>query len=324
MQILPRKAHHFPTILMGCGFVLTAIDTNPQRAWDAIRAGVKEINRIETLISSWQESSETSAINRQAGIRPVRVSTELYRLIERSNKISKLTGGAFDISGTLARYYWKFDKQERPPLEEEKVLELRDLINYNHIELDPQQQTVFLQKRGMKIGFGGIGKGYAAQRAKEVMQQLGIASGLINASGDLISWGEALGTAQWEIKIPDPQAHKQSLLKFSIPNGSVVTSGNYENYTQWQGKRYSHIIDPRTGRPVETIKQVSVVCPQPEFADALATGISVLGADLGLHLVNHLNGVECIMIDENDGVIASNNLQHILTDLRIKTVADQQ
>ena len=293
---------------MGCGFVLTAVEADPQKAWDALRAGVGEIQRIENLISSWRDDSETAAINYHAGERPVAVSAELYQLIERSKSVSEITTGAFDISGTLARYYWNFNKQENEYLPAEKIQELRDLMDYRLIELDNRKQTVFLRSKGMKIGFGGIGKGYAAYRAQVVMQEMGIESGLINASGDLMCWGNPLNNTTWTTQIPDPINRERSLCQLDIPFGSIVTSGNYENYTLIDGKRYSHIIDPRTGRPVETIKNVSVICPNPEFADAMATAISVLGVVQGLSLVNRLNGIECLLIDQDNQVYYSNHL----------------
>lgn len=306
-----NKAHHHPVKLMGCGFVLTAIDTDPQLAWDAIRSGVKEIRRIEDLISSWKNDSETAKINAQAGLTPVRVSPELFGLIERSLKISELTAGAFDISGTLSRYYWTFDGRENKALAAEKVDELRELVNYKMIDLNPTQSTVFLRKAGMKIGFGGIGKGYAALRAQQVMQSMGVKSGLINASGDLMCWGKPIKQENWTISIPDPVNKARSLLNFTIPYGSVVSSGNYENYTLIDGKRFSHIIDPRTGYPVEGIKHVSVICHNPEFADAMATAITAMGAQNGIKLVNCLNGVECIVIDKDDKIYYSNYLKSI-------------
>ena len=302
------KAHHHPIKLMGCGFVITAIDDDPQRAWDAIRAGVKEIERIEDLISSWKDDSETTKINKHAGIAPVEISKELFELIRRSLKISTITSGAFDISGTLSRYYWQFDRQEHACLEKEKIHELRDLINYQLIELDEERSAVFLRKKGMKIGFGGIGKGYAAHRAQVVMKAFGIESGLINASGDLMCWGNALHKKNWTINIPHPNNRTEPLMEFDIPYGSIVSSGNHENYTLINGKRYSHIVDPRTGLPVKLIKNVSVISPNPEFADAMATAITVMGPDAGIQLVNRLNGVECIVIDEDDNIYYSNHL----------------
>lgn len=303
------KAHHHQLKLMGCRFVLTAVSADPQLAWDAIRAGVAEIERIEKVISSWRADSDTTAINVNAGVRPVRVPQELLQLIQRSIRVSELTGGAFDISGTLARDYWTFDKQVHAPLSDEKIAELNDRMDYRQIEIDEAAQTVYLRKAGMKIGFGGIGKGYAAYRAKVVMEQMGILSGLVNASGDLMCWGQPPGKEDWDVRIPDPESRAHYLLSFSIPYGSVVTSGSSENYSIVDGKRLSHIVDPRTGRPVELIKSVSVICPNPELADALATAISVMGATVGLDMVNHLDGVECVIVDTDNNRYFSDHLK---------------
>ena len=307
----PIKAHHHPVKLMGCGFVLTAVDRDPQLAWDGIRAGVSEIDRVERLISSWKSDTVTHQINENAGIRPVSTPPELIQLIQRSLRISELTRGAFDISGTLSRYYYQFDKQEHAPLPIHKLAELRDLIDFRAIEVDEGAGTVFLRKKGMKIGFGGIGKGYAAYRAHIVMQQMGIQSGMINASGDLMCWGDPPKAEGWEVYLPDPEDRKSPILFLTIPNGSVVTSGNHENYTLVNGKRLSHIVDPRTALPVEGLQTVSVICPNPEFADALATGISVMGAKAGIELVDHLQGVECVLIDAQNNRYVSKNLQEL-------------
>ncbi len=306
------KAHHFPCKLMGCGFVISAIDGDPQKAWDGIRAGVGEIERIERLISSWQDDSETSSINKAAGISSIVVSKELYGLIERSLKVSDLTAGAFDISGTLARDYWNFNQQEGRFLSQEEIHELRGLIDYRNIHLDRDQCSVYLSRKGMKIGFGGIGKGYAARRAAEVMKEIGIVSGLINASGDLMSWGDPLGNKTWKINIPDPHDRTHILLNFSIPEGSVVTSGNFENYTLIDGEKYSHIVDPRTALPVKDIKNVSVVCVDSEFADAMATAISVMGVNDGLSIVNRLNGIECTITDSHDQTFYSDHFNKLI------------
>jgi thiamine biosynthesis lipoprotein len=306
---MPLKAHHCPVKLMGCGFVLTAVSDHSQKAWDALRAGVREIDRIESLISSWKDDSETAKINENAGRQPIPVSRELFTLIERSLKVSALTKGAFDISGTLARYYWNFNREENIAPGPETIQLLKELIDYRAIRLDVATSSVFLQKAGMKIGFGAIGKGYAAYQAHQVMKEMGIESGMINASGDLMCWGKPPQEEAWSVKIPHPKDPKLSLAQFSLPYGAVVTSGNFEHYTIVDGKKLSHIIDPRTGRPVESVKQVSVVCPNPEFADALATALSVLGPEIGVQLVNQLYGVECLMIDLDDQIYMSNQLK---------------
>ncbi len=303
------KAHHHQLKLMGCRFVLTAVSHSPQLAWDAIRAGVSEIERIEEMISSWKESSYTSLINSLSGIRPVKVPQELYSLIERSIRLSGLTFGAFDICGTLSRDYWSFDGKEHPGLGSAEIEALRERMDYRKIKLNPRDHSVYLQKGGMKIGFGGIGKGYAALRAKVVMEQMGIEAGLINASGDLMAWGSPPQGGGWEVMVRDPENRDRPLIRFSIPYGSVVTSGNYENYTIVDGRRLSHIVDPRTGWPVEALKCVSVLCSDPEIADALATAISVMGIEDGLAMVNRLRGIECLIIDKNNQQYFSDHLK---------------
>lgn len=303
------KAHHHATKIMGCGFVITAVNHDAQIAWDAIRAAESEMRRIEELISSWKTESETTLINNAAGFSAIKVSEELFSLIERSKNISKLTCGSFDISGSLSRYYWNFNKEENPWLEESKIIELRSLIDYNSIKLFAETQEICLEKEGMKIGFGGIGKGYAAERAKQIMQQVGIEHGLVNASGDLLCWGNPPNAEDWNINIPDPRNRAKNLLKIGISQGSVVTSGSFENFTLVNGRRYSHIINPRTGEPVSHTKNVTVVCPNAEFADAMATALSVLPIEEGIALINQLNGVECIIIDAEDKIFFSNQLK---------------
>ncbi len=302
------KAHHHVLKLMGCKFVLTAIHENPQVAWDGIRAGVAEIERIENLISSWKADSQTSAINNAAGKDFVRVDRELFDIIKRSIKVSKLTNGAFDISGTLARFYWKFNKTESEIPSWETIKELQQRINFRHILLDKSRNAVMLKQEGMKIGFGAIGKGYAALRAKVVMENLGIQSGLVNASGDLLCWGAPPDRNDWEIKITNPEDPDHLLASLNFKQGAVVTSGSYESYALIDGKRYSHIIDPRTGMPCEGVQAVSVICPNPELADALATAVMVLGAEKGLILLNRLKGVEGVLVDNDGGILYTNNL----------------
>lgn len=303
------KAHHHATKIMGCGFVITAVHVDPQIAWDAIRAAEKEMRRVEELISSWKTTSETHHVNEAAGKESVQVSEELFGLIARSKQISELTCGAFDISGTLSRYYWNFNRQENSWLEEAVINELRSLISYDAIKLRDDARGVFLQKKGMKIGFGGIGKGYAAERAKLIMQKMNIEDGLVNASGDLLCWGKPPKSEDWGINIPDPRDRSINLLKIGIEKGSIVTSGSFENFTLVKGKRYSHIINPRTGEPVSHTKNVTVICPNAEFGDAMATALSVLPIEEGIGLINQLNGIECIIIDANDQTHFSHQLK---------------
>lgn len=298
------------TKLMGCRFEITAAGDDEAIAWQAINAGIDEIVRIEKLISSWDKNSQTSAINRNAGIEPVKVDKELFDLIFRSKKVAALTGGAFDISYASMDRIWKFDGSMQAMPSSEKVADARQFINWENIELNTENQTVFLKEKGMKIGFGAIGKGYAANRAKVIMQKItGIHGGVVNASGDLICWGKTSESESQSIKIADPKDQSKALGWLQIRETSIVTSGDYERFVMFDEKRYAHIIDPRTGYPTTGIKSVTVVCPDAEVADALATSVFVLGKTDGLALINSLKNVECLLITDENELFTSENLK---------------
>jgi thiamine biosynthesis lipoprotein len=295
--------------LMGSRFEIGAVSDSNSLAWKGIKAAIQEITRIEKLISSWDVSSETSEINRNAGIKPVPVSRELYDLVYRCKKVSELTDGGFDISFAAVDHIWKFDRSVQQLPTAEIVASSVSRVNYKNIILDRNEGTVFLKKKGMKIGFGAIGKGYAANRAKEVMKKVGISSGVVNAGGDLTAWGKQEDGSQWKIGIADPKNKSQILAWLTIEDMSVVTSGDYEKYFISGGIRYSHIINPKTGYPVTGIKSVTIVCPDAELADAIATGVFVMGDKRGLELIDQLNGIECLIINAQDEITTSKNLQ---------------
>ena len=296
--------------LMGSRFEITAVAENKQLAWNAINAGIKEIERIEKLISSWDKNSQTSAINQQAGMQPVKVDKELYDLIFRAKKVAELTDGAFDISYASMDRIWKFDGSMKKMPSVEIVAKAREKINWENIVMDSEQQTVFLKEKGMKIGFGAIGKGYAANKAKTLMQKMnGIHGGVVNASGDLISWGKSNKKEGWLINITNPKDKEVSLGWLQINDLAVVTSGDYERFVMLDNKRYAHIIDPRTGYPTTGIKSVTLICPDAELADALATSVFVLGKKEGLRLINQLKNIECLIVTDDDEILTSENLK---------------
>ncbi len=297
-------------LLMGSRFEITAVAEDDTIAWEAINAGIAEIQRIEKIISSWDPQSQTSEINRQAGLMPVAVDRELYDLIFRAKKISQLTDGAFDISFASMDRVWRFDGSMTQLPTQEEVAAAKEKINWQDIILDTDQHTVFLKEKGMKIGFGAIGKGYAANRAKFVMEKIGgINGGVVNASGDLITWGKSNRPEGWTVKIADPKEKDKLLGWLPVKDNAIVTSGDYERYIEFDGKRYAHIIDPRTGYPTTGIKSVTIVCPDAELADALATSVFVLGKEKGLKLINQLNGIECLFVTDDDDIITSENLK---------------
>ena len=294
---------------MGSDFEITVVENNISKANYFIDLAIKEISRIESLISSWDKNSQTSLINNSAGIRPVQVDKELFELISRSIKISALTQGAFDISYAPMDKLWYFDKEMEKLPTAQQIAQSVSKVGYENIIINEKKRTVFLNKKGMKIGFGAIGKGYAADKAKDILIQNDVKSGIINASGDLTAWGQKPSGDDWMVAVVNPLNKNKVFSWRPIKNSSIVTSGNYEKFITVDGKSYSHIIDPRTGYPSEGILSVTIISQNAELADALATSVFVLGTDIGIDMINQLKNVECIIINSDNKIIKSNNIQ---------------
>jgi len=296
--------------LMGNRFEVTVVTGDAHEANQFIALAVAEIKRIEALLTTFQPGSQTNQINDQAGICPVAVSPEVFALIRRSLRISELTQGAFDITyGAVDTRLWNFDRTMTSLPDSAVAKHAVRLINYRNVVLDEERQTVFLKEKGMRIGFGGIGKGYAAEMAKRLLCRCGVESGIINAAGDLATWGSRPDGKPWTIGIADPNIGRHPFSALEISDMAVATSGNYEKYVMIGGKRYSHTIDPKTGMPVAGIKSVTIICPNAEIADAMATPVMIMGVEAGLHMVNQMKQIACIIIDDNDRLFTSDNIK---------------
>jgi FAD:protein FMN transferase len=295
---------------MGNRFVITVSAENSDEGESLIDEAVGEIQRIESLLTTFSENSQTNQINENAGIKAVKVELEVFELIERAQRISELTDGAFDLSyGSLDKKFWNFDKLMTELPDPETAKDKVKLINFRNIVLDKSICSVFLKEKGMRIGFGGIGKGYAADRGASLLKSKGVKSGIVNASGDLITWGNQPNGEPWTISLAHPDLPTKAFSKLNISNLAVATSGNYEKFVVIDEKKYSHTINPKTGYPVSGIKSVSIICPIAELADALATPVTIMGVEAGLNLINQLNSVECVIIDDNNYVYKSNNVK---------------
>ncbi|MEM1340578.1 MAG: FAD:protein FMN transferase [Bacteroidota bacterium] len=294
--------------LMGTRFEITVVAPNEEIGYINIDEAVSEIRRIERMISSWDEDSETSAINKNAGIRPVKVSPELFQLITRANKIAEITDGAFDISYAALDGLWRFDGSMEGFPSDETINKAAGKVDYRKIVLDEEEQSVFLKEKGMRIGFGAIGKGYAADKAKALLIAKGVRGGIVNASGDLTTWGTKVTGEKWMVGITDPLNKKRVFSWLPVVESSVATSGNYEKYIVYQGDRYSHIIDPRTGYPAKGVNSVSIFAKQAELCDALATAVFIMGRDSGIHMINQLDGVEIVLVDSANKIHKSSGI----------------
>lgn len=275
--------------LMGNRFEISVVGNNPIWADERIDAAIAEINRVEKLLSVFSEDSTLNEINRNAGIKPVKADPEIFRLIDRSLQIAELTHGAFDITYAVDTASAGF-------------------INFKNVELNQSAQTVFLKEKGMRIGFGANGKGYAADRAKYILQMQGVSSGVISAGGDLLTWGLQPGNEPWTIATADPDQKKQLYAHINISNMAIATSVNADNHTPINKKHLSAVM-PVNGFQVSGIKSVSIISPNAELADAMASPVMAIGINAGLYLINQLNQMACIIIDDQGRTYTSKDVK---------------
>lgn len=305
----PREFYR-KAVLMGCGFEFTIVESDSVRAEQLLDECEAEVSRIEHVLSEWIDTTETGRVNSAAGADTVVVSSELFGLLERALGISKLTQGAFDVSFAGLGDLWKFDGAEHALPDSARVRARLGAVGYRKIRL-LDSLRVFLPEKGMRIGFGSIGKGYAADRVKQLLIGKGVTSGVINASGDLTAWGTRPNGTLRKVGIADPAHPSEVLLWLPVRDITVATSGNYEKFFTADDVRYAHIIDPRTGYPVRGVQSVTVISPSAELSDALATSVFVLGVEVGLNLIDQLPDTECIVVDAENRVHYSKDLKHL-------------
>jgi thiamine biosynthesis lipoprotein len=270
--------------------VFSRDETGAEAAAAAIDAAFEEVARVEALLSEWREASEISAVNREAGRRPVAVGPELYEVVERSLELRAQTGGAFDITFAGCGRLWSFDPPRVPDSGEiESCLPRvgREIV------LDAGNATVFLPGSEMRIGIAAIGKGYGVDRAAEVLESHGVENYIVDGGGDIRLAGRK-GERAWGVGIAHPRQPGRLYAALKLDGGAVVTSGDYQKYFEQDGVRYHHILDPRTGRPARRSAAVTVVASDATRADALATGLFVMGPEAGLALVETLPDVEAL------------------------------
>ncbi|WP_339651841.1 FAD:protein FMN transferase [uncultured Maribacter sp.] len=294
--------------VMGGAFDVTVISVDEELGNIYILEALAEVQRIEKLISSWDKASETSLINKNAGISPVSVSWELYKLIERSIQISEITKGAFDITYTALEDIWKFDGSMSTLPNNLEVKEAVSRTGYKNIILNSKDQTVYLNKKGMRISFGGIGKGFAADKAKALLVSKEVKAGIINLDGDITTWGTKATGDKWLIGIVNPERQGGLFSWLPILESSVATSGGDADFLLVNDEKFTHVLNPKTGFPSTGIKSVSVFAKSAELSDALATSIFVMGLEAGLALINQLGDTEVIIVDNKNKMCKSNGI----------------
>jgi thiamine biosynthesis lipoprotein len=303
-KLIQRTEYHGR---MGSNFEVTIFAPSDSLIDLGVKTALDEAARIEMSLSEFIPGTEVWQVNQNAGINPVKVSKELFELTRRCLKVSALTDGAFDISWCAASKLWHFDSTLTKVPTQAQIDSILPMVNYQNIELNEAKQTIFLKKRGMKIGFGAVGKGYAVKKCKEAMIRIGIENAMVKAGGDLITWGK-MGDVPWTIGIANPNDKKTIFSWLQIGETAISTSGDYEHFVIIDSVRYSHIINPKTGYPARGVRSATILCPDSELSDALSTSVFVLGVDRALGLINQLNGVNCILFDESNAIHNSKGL----------------
>lgn len=294
-------------VLMGGKFGITVVARDSVEANNNIDTIIKEISRIEYLISDWKPQTQVSAINRNAGIEPVKVDREVLDLTQRAIHLSEITNGAFDISFAAMEKIWHFDGSTIAMPDSQKVKNAVRLVGYRNIVIDTIASTIFLKYKGMKIGYGALGEGFAVDKCRELMKQKGINAGLINATGDIGTWGKQANGSDWIIGVTNPFDPTGIMDVVHLAKGSVTTSGSYEKYLMINGKRYAHIINPTTGYPATGLCSVTIFGPNTEFSNGLSTSIMVLGVEKGKKLLQQFPAYSAVMITENGKIIKTKN-----------------
>ena len=303
----PSDLFKYHQVAMGAVIEITFMGDDEEAANKASLQAFQEIKRIETLMSPWLDSSDVTRINRSAGKEWVKVSPETMEVIKKAKEISELSEGGFDITVSPLTELWRKARERKIPPSIEEVKEKLDLVNFKNIEMD-RDGKVFLKKKGMAIDLGGIAKGYAVDRAFDLLRSLGYKNLIVNAGGDL-RVGGSKNNQPWSIGIQNPRESTKILAIISASDTAIATSGDYEKYFVYQGKRYHHIFNPRDGFPTEGCQSVTILCKEGMIADALATPVFVLGPEKGYSLCQKLEGVDCLIIDKEGKRIFSPSLK---------------
>ncbi|HEY6141888.1 MAG TPA: FAD:protein FMN transferase [Flavobacterium sp.] len=304
-QVLRKRT----TMLMGGRFDITIVAQDSLSAEQNIDEVISEITRIEYLISDWKPTSQVSEVNQNAGIHPVKVDKEVFELTKRALLFSEVTYGGFDISFAAMDRIWKFDGSMTEMPSAEAIKKSVEKVGYKNIILDSTNSTIFLKLKGMKIGFGALGEGYATDKCRTMMLAKGIKAGIINGSGDMSTWGKQPNGKPWNIGITNPFHPEKLLAVVPLEQEAVTTSGSYEKFVVFDGKRYSHIINPATGYPATGLCSVTVFGPNAETANGLSTSLMVLGKTAGLELLHKYPEYSCLMITDNGKVVKSKNFK---------------
>jgi FAD:protein FMN transferase len=308
---------------MGTEVQATAWTSDEPRAVAAFDAVFGEFDRLDALMSVWKEGSDILRLNGAAGDHAVRVSVETREVLRVARQVSDWTDGKFDVTFGPLSGLWKFDNQDRDNTipDRREVLARLPLVNYHDLEVDERAGTAFLKRKGMRVNLGGIGKGYAVDRAVEILRRSGLRDFMIQAGGDMYVAGRR-GDRPWRLGIRDPRGPAdKSFAMLDLTDGTFSTSGDYERFFMKDGRRYHHILDLSAGEPARGCRSVTLVTDRAVIADALAKGVFILGPDAGMALIERTPGVQGVIVSAKNEILISSRLRGRLTLLAPPTDA---
>ena len=294
---------------MGTLVTITAVAENESIAQAAVSSGFAEIRRLEELLSTWIPTSELSRVNAAAGSAPVLVSPETLTVVQYSLQVAEMTDGGFNIAIGPAVEAWSVTDRQHIPTEAE-LQQLMPLVDLHGLHVDVGSRTISLERAGMRIDVGGIGKGYAADRAVEVMRKAGAIAGVVALSGDIKTFGRLPGGHGFPVGIQHPRKEGAVLAWIDLEDEAISTAGDYERYFERDGVHYHHILDPQTLQPARGCQSVTVIAREGVWADGLDTGIFVMGPERGMELVEHLADIEAIIVDADGRMLVSSGMKN--------------
>ncbi len=293
--------------IMGTEIRLEFWFDEPTQADIIIKAVMAEMRRIDALMSPFKENSELSTLNRLGATQKVKLSEELFNLIKKSITISELTNGAFDVTFASIGNLYDYRHNKKPT--QQQIQNNLSKINYKHLILTEQDHSIKFAKIGVMIDLGGIAKGHAVDNSIEILKSHGIRYGLVSAGGDTRIIGDHRGRP-WITGIRDPRVKGKSAILIPLSNIAISTSGDYERYFIEDGVRYHHIISPKTGHSVKSVRSVSVIGSDSTTCDALSTSLFVMGSQKALKLINQIDEFDAIIINSNGKLLFSSGLQN--------------
>ncbi|MDO9547656.1 MAG: FAD:protein FMN transferase [Candidatus Marinimicrobia bacterium] len=302
------KTYQVTRFALGTVIEITVLDDSEKHAMMAIEAAMAEINRIGSLFYEGNPESPLYEFSHRTGDRVV-MPEEVLSLIQRGLEVSRLTNGCFDMTVGVLLPLWDFKSKNPEPPTEEQIKSVLPFVNYQSLTVDPENNMLISASPRTMLTTGGIAKGYAVDRAIEILYRKAVKGALVNAGGDLRVLPRADGK-KWRVGIQNPRIQQELLKIIEIDSGAVVTSGDYQKFFFHNEKRYHHLLNPQTGLPADSCQSVTIIAPTTERADALATGIFIAGAKQGIELLEKIPDTEGLIVRHDGKIFKSSGFNY--------------